>query len=128
MDCTGADARRVRPSGRRGGWLRGAVTELPEAGDSVGGCPPSLEKRQRPNEVDLTLIAMADRLVMLVGRGELHPLLARLAQPASDQRTAVGLLEHAVVITPTTGGTQTLARAYVEDGRDSKGLRSWSSR
>src|SRR6185503_2712241 len=50
--------------------LRAAVIELPEAGALRWRLSTTLEKRQRADQVDLTLIAIADRLVMLVGRGE----------------------------------------------------------
>ena len=102
--------------------LRGAVIELPEAGALRWRLSTTLEKRQRADPVDLTLIAMADRLVMLVGRGELYRALARLAQLNLSYDTAVGLLEHAVAITPNNAAAhQTLGRAYVENGRDTEG-------
>jgi tetratricopeptide (TPR) repeat protein len=102
--------------------LRGAVIELPEAGALRWRLSTTLEKRQRADQVDLTLIAMADRLVMLVGRGELYRALARLAQLNLSYDTAVGLLEHAVAITPNNAAAhQTLGRAYVENGRDTEG-------
>jgi tetratricopeptide (TPR) repeat protein len=102
--------------------LRGAVTELPEAGALRWRLSTTLEKRQRADQVDLTLIAMADRLVMLVGRGELYRALARLAQLNLRYDTAVDLLEHAVAITPNNAAAhQTLGRAYVENGRDTEG-------
>jgi tetratricopeptide (TPR) repeat protein len=102
--------------------LRRAVIELPEAGALRWRLSTTLEKRQRADQVDLTLIAMADRLAMLVGRGELYRALARLAQLNLSYDTAVGLLEHAVVITPNNAAAhQTLGRAYVENGRDTEG-------
>ena len=55
--------------GRRTAAVSGA--ELPEAGALRWRLSTTLEKQQRADQVDLTLIAMADRLVMLVGRGEL---------------------------------------------------------
>ena len=102
--------------------LRGAVIELPDAGALRWRLSTTLEKRQRADQIDLTLIAMADRLVMLVGRGELYRALARLAQLNLRYDTAVGLLEHAVAITPNNAAAhQTLGRAYVENGRDTEG-------
>jgi len=102
--------------------LRGAVIELPDAGALRWRLSTTLEKRQRADQIDLTLIAMADRLVMLVGRGELYRALARLAQLNLSYDTAVGLLEHAVAITPNNAAAhQTLGRAYVENGRDTEG-------
>jgi tetratricopeptide (TPR) repeat protein len=102
--------------------LRKAVTELPDAGALHWMLSTRLEKRQRADEVDLTLIAMADRFVMLVGRGELYRALARLAQRNLNYETAVGLLEQAVAITPNNvAAHQTLGRAYVENGRETEG-------
>ena len=102
--------------------LRRAVIELPDAGALRWRLSTTLEKRQRADQVDLTLIAMADRLVMLVGRGELYRALARLAQLNLSYDTAVGLLERASAITPNNAAAhQTLGRAYVENGRDTEG-------
>ena len=103
--------------------LREAVIELPEAGALRWRLSTTLEKRQRADQADLTLVAMADRLVMLVGRGELYRALARLAQLNMGYDTAVSLLEHAVAITPNNAAAhQTLSRAYVENGRDTEGF------
>jgi tetratricopeptide (TPR) repeat protein len=102
--------------------LRRAVIELPDAGALRWRLSTTLEKQQRADQVDLTLIAMADRLVMLVGRGELYRALARLAQLNMSYDTAVGLLEHAVAIIPNNAAAhQTLGRAYVDNGRDTEG-------
>jgi tetratricopeptide (TPR) repeat protein len=102
--------------------LRKAVTELPDAGALRWLLSTRLEKRQRADEVDLTLIAMADRFVMLVGRGELYRALARLAQRNLNYETAVGLLEQAVAITPNNvAAHQTLGRASMENGRETEG-------
>jgi tetratricopeptide (TPR) repeat protein len=102
--------------------LRGAVIELPEAGALRWRLSTTLEKRQRADPVDLTLVAMADRLVMLVGRGELYRALAKLAQLNLNYDTAVELLERAIAIIPNNvAAHQTLGRAYVENGRDTEG-------
>jgi len=102
--------------------LRRAVIESPEAGALRWRLSTTLEKQQRADQVDLTLIAMADRLVMLVGRSELYRALAKLAQLNLSYDTAVDLLEDAVAITPNNAAAhQTLGRAYVENGRDTEG-------
>jgi tetratricopeptide (TPR) repeat protein len=102
--------------------LRRAVIELPDAGALRWRLSTTLEKQQRADQVDLTLIAMADRLVMLVGGGELYRALARLAQLNMSYDTAVVLLEHAVAIIPNNAAAhQTLGRAYVDNGRDTEG-------
>ena len=48
--------------------LRLAVNELPDAAALRWRLSTTLERRQRADQVDLTLIAMADRMVMLAGR------------------------------------------------------------
>ena len=102
--------------------LRRAVIESPEAGALRWRLSTTLEKQQRADPVDLTLIAMADRLVMLVGRSELYRALAKLAQLNLSYDTAVDLLEDAVATTPNNAAAhQTLGRAYVENGRDTEG-------
>ena len=99
--------------------LRAAVIELPEAGALRWRLSTTLEKRQRADQIDLTLIAMADRLVMLVGRGELYRALAKLAQLNLNYETAVELLERAIAIIPNNvAAHQTLGRAYVGEPRD----------
>jgi tetratricopeptide (TPR) repeat protein len=102
--------------------LRRAVIESPDAGALRWRLSTTLEKRQRADPVDLTLVAMADRLVMLVGRGELYRALAKLAQLNLNYETAVELLERAIAIIPNNvAAHQTLGRAYVENGRDTEG-------
>jgi tetratricopeptide (TPR) repeat protein len=102
--------------------LRGAVIELPEAGALRWRLSTTLEKRQRADQVDLTLIAMADRLVMLVGRGELYRALAKLAQLNLNYETAVELLKRAIAIIPNNvAAHQTLGRAYLENNRETEG-------
>ncbi len=102
--------------------LRKAVNELPDAGALRWRLSTTLEKRQRADEADLTLIAMADRFVVLVGRGELYRALGKLAQRNLNYEAAVGLLEHAVAIIPNNAAAhQTLGRAYVENGRETEG-------
>src|SRR5205814_9513390 len=79
-------------------------------------------KRQRTNEADLASMIAVDRYVVLVGRGELHMSLAKLAQTHLDYQRAIGLLERAAAVIPNNKGAhKSLARAYIEDGRDSEG-------
>jgi tetratricopeptide (TPR) repeat protein len=65
---------------------------------------------------------MADRLVLLVGKGELYRALAGLAQLHLDEATAIGLLERAVRTTPNNAAAhKALGRAYAENGREVEG-------
>jgi tetratricopeptide (TPR) repeat protein len=66
-------------------------------------------------------MAAIDRYVVLVGRGELHLLLAKLAQTHLDYQRATDLLERAAALIPNNKAAhKNLARAYIEDGRDSE--------
>ena len=65
---------------------------------------------------------MADRLVLLVGKGELYRALARLAQLHLDDARAIGLLQRAVRMTPNNAAAhQALGRTYLENGRETEG-------
>jgi tetratricopeptide (TPR) repeat protein len=65
---------------------------------------------------------MADRLVLLVGKGELYRAIAGLAQLHLDDEKAIGLLERAVRMTPNNAAAhKALGRACVENGRDAEG-------
>ena len=72
---------------------------------------------------------MANRFVLLVGKGELYRALARLAQLHFDYDRAIGLLQRAVSTTPNNAAAhRALGRAYVENGRETDGTPSSSSR
>ena len=80
------------------------------------------EKLQRADDADVDLLAMADRFVLLVGKGELYRALARLAQLHFDYDRAIGLLQRAVSTTPNNAAAhRALGRAYVENGRETDG-------
>ena len=65
---------------------------------------------------------MANRFVLLVGKGELYRALARLAQLHFDYQRAIGLLQRAVSTTPNNAAAhRALGRAYVENGRETDG-------
>jgi tetratricopeptide (TPR) repeat protein len=65
---------------------------------------------------------MADRLVLLVGKGALYRALAGLAQLHLDDRKAIELLERAVRLTPNNAvAHKALGRSYVENGSDVEG-------
>ena len=100
--------------------LRTAVAELPDA--SAVRWRFSTRAQAGQDDDDLALIDMADRLVLLVGKGELYRSLAGLAQLHLDDAKAIGLLERAVRMTPNNAAAhKALGRAYVENGRETEG-------
>ena len=100
--------------------LRTAVAELPNA--SALRWRLSTRSQAGQDDDDLALIDMADRLVLLVGKGELYRALAGLAQLHLDDAKAIGLLERAVRMTPNNPAAhKALGRAYVENGRETDG-------
>ncbi len=101
--------------------LRTAVAELPNASALRWRCA-SERSQAGQDEDDRALIDMADRLVLLVGKGELYRALAGLAQLHLDDAKAIGLLERAVRMAPNNAAAhKALGRAYVEDGREAEG-------
>jgi tetratricopeptide (TPR) repeat protein len=102
--------------------LRKAVIEAPGAGALRWRLSTLPEKLQRADDADVDLLAMADRFVLLVGKGELYRALARLAQLHFDDDRAIGLLQRAVSTTPNNAAAhRALGRAYVENGRETDG-------
>jgi len=102
--------------------LRRAVAALPESGELRWQLSTVSGKRQRTDQADLEMIAVADRLVVLAGKGDLDGRIAGLAQAHLDYDRAVALLEQRVTLTPNNAGAhQALGRAYVEQGRADEG-------
>lgn len=100
--------------------LRAAVAAVP--GSSALRWRLSTRSQAGQDDDDRALIEMADRLVVLVGKGELYRALAGLAQLHLDDAAAIGLLERAVRMTPNNAAAhKALGRAYVEDGREAEG-------
>ena len=100
--------------------LRTAVADLPNAGALRWRL--STRSQAVQDDDDRALIDMADRLVLLVGKGELYRALAGLAQLHLDDAKAIGLLERAVRMTPNNAAAhKALGRAYVENGRETDG-------
>lgn len=100
--------------------LRTAVAELPNA--SALRWRLSTRSQAGQDDDDRALVDMADRLVLLVGNGELYRALAGLAQLHLDDAKAIGLLERAVRMTPNNvAAHKALGRAYVENGRETDG-------
>ena len=102
--------------------LRKAVAALPESGELRWQLSTISGKRQRTDEADLELMAMADRLVVLAGTGDLYGRIASLAQAHLDYDRAVALLDQRVTLTPNNASAhQALGRAYVDQGREDEG-------
>ena len=100
--------------------LRTAVAELPDA--SALRWRLSTQSQAGQDDHDLALLDMADRFVLLVGKGELYRVLAGLAQLHLDDAKAIALLERAVRITPNNAAAhKALGRAYVENGLENEG-------
>jgi tetratricopeptide (TPR) repeat protein len=100
--------------------LRAAIAELPDA--SALRWRLSTRSQAGQDDDDRGLIEMADRLVLLVGKGELYRALAGLAQLHLDDAKAIDLLERAVRMTPNNAAAhKALGRAYVENGREAEG-------
>ena len=102
--------------------LRRAVAALPESAAIRWMLSVASGKRQRTDEGDLELIAVAERLVMLAGKGELYGRVARLAQAHLDYDRGIDLLERRVRLTPNNAAAhKTLGRAYIDQGREQEG-------
>ena len=102
--------------------LRKAVASLPESGELRWQLSTISGKRQRTDAADLELMAVADRLVVIAGTGDLYGRIAGLAQAHLDYDRAVALLEQRVTLTPNSASAhQALGRAYVDQGREDEG-------
>jgi tetratricopeptide (TPR) repeat protein len=102
--------------------VRAAIAELPDAGAFRWQLATLAARLGQTNQADLALISALDRYVVLVGRGELHIRLAKLAQSHLEYERAISLLERAAALIPNNAvAHKTLARAYIEDGRDREG-------
>jgi tetratricopeptide (TPR) repeat protein len=102
--------------------LRSGVADLPDAGELRWQLSVVSGKRQRTDQADLQLVATADRVVVLAGKGDLLGRVAGLAQAHLDYERAVDLLEQRVALTPNNAGAHlALGRAYVEQGREQEG-------
>jgi tetratricopeptide (TPR) repeat protein len=118
----------ARTLDERGDWieavdiLRTAVAALPDAGELRWQLSTLSGRRQRTDAAILDLIATADRIVVLVGKGDLDGRVASLAQAHLDYERAVTLLEQRVALTPNNADAhRALGRAYADQGRDDDG-------
>jgi tetratricopeptide (TPR) repeat protein len=102
--------------------LRNSIAELPDAG-AVRWLLSTLSPRlQRSDNTDAELIAVADRLVMIAGRGELYGRVADLARSHLSYERALGLLEQRVALTPNNPTAHSaLGSAYIDQGHEAEG-------
>jgi tetratricopeptide (TPR) repeat protein len=102
--------------------LQKAIGELPDAGALRWQLSVIAGKRQRTEAVDLELAAVAERLTLLAGKGELYDRAGRLAHGHLDYERALTLFEERVVLTPNNAAAhKTLGRAYIDAGREDEG-------
>ena len=100
--------------------LRAAIEALPDSG-ALRWRLRSV-RRERIDDSDLDLLAVADSLVLFAGKGELLGQLAGMAQGHLDYDRAVTLQELRAALTPNNAAAHAaLGRAYVEQGRDDTG-------
>jgi tetratricopeptide (TPR) repeat protein len=99
--------------------LRSAVLQLPDAGAVRWMMSVLSAKRRRTEDVDLELVAIADRLVLVAGRGEFYGRVAALAQGHLDYDRAIALLRQRVALTPNNAAAhRALGAAYADQGRE----------
>jgi tetratricopeptide (TPR) repeat protein len=102
--------------------LRAGIAALPDSGALQWRLSQTSARRQQTDESDLALIALADRLVLFAGKGELYGQLARLAQAHLDYERGIALLEQRVALNPNNAAAhKALGQAYVEQGREDHG-------
>ena len=100
--------------------LRASIDALPDSGALRWRLRSLL--RERIDESDLDLLAVADSLVLFAGKGALLGQLAGMAQGHLDYERAVKLHELRVALTPNNAAAhEALGRAYVEQGQEETG-------
>lgn len=99
--------------------LRDAIGSLPQSGTLRWMLASTAGTRQRTDETDVELIAMAERLVLLAGRGELYGRLGGFAHNHLDYDRAMNLLEQRVTLTPNSAAAhRALGQTYIDHGRE----------
>ena len=99
-----------------------AIAALPDSGALRWLLYTLSPMLQRSDATNAELIAVADRLVLLAGKGEMYARVAELAKSHLDYERAISLLERRAALTPNNPAAHSaLGRAYVEDGRESAG-------
>ena len=102
--------------------LRAGTAAVPDSGALHWRLSLTSARRQQTDDSDLALIALADRLVVFAGKGELYGQLARLAQAHLDYDRGISLLEQRVALTPNNAAAhKALGQAYVEQGQEEPG-------
>ncbi len=102
--------------------LHTAVKELPDAGALRWRLSAAAGRSQTTQPVDLELAALAERLTLLAGRGELYDRAGRLAHGHLDYDRALTLFKGRVVLTPNNAAAhKILGRAYVDSGDEPNG-------
>ena len=102
--------------------LRDAIAAMPDAGALRWLLSTLSPRLQRSDDTNAELIAVADRLVLLAGNGELYGRVAELAQSHLNYDRAIELLEKRVALTPNNPAAhRALGRAYVDHGQESAG-------
>ena len=100
--------------------LRAAIDALPDSG-ALRWRLRSV-RRERIDESDLDLLAVADSLVLFAGKGALLGQLAGMAQGHLDYERAIQLHELRLALTPNNAAAhEALGRAYIEQGREETG-------
>lgn len=102
--------------------LRDAIARLPDAGALRWLLSTLSPRLQRSDDTNAELIAVADRLVLLAGKGELYGRVAELAQSHLNYDRALELLEKRVALTPNNPAAhRALGSAYIDHGREPPG-------
>ena len=100
--------------------LRAAIAALPDSGALRWRLRSA--RGQRIDASDADLLALADRLVLFAGKGELLGQMAAMARGDLDDDRAVRFLEQRVALTPNNAAAhKALGQAYVEQGREDAG-------
>lgn len=100
--------------------LRSGIAMLPDSGALRWRLRSA--RGQRIDASDVDLLAVADDLVLFVGKGELLGQMAAMARGDLDNDRAVRLLERRVALTPNNASAhRALGRALVDQGREDRG-------
>jgi tetratricopeptide (TPR) repeat protein len=102
--------------------LRAAIAALPDAGALRWMLSTLSPRLQRSDDSDVELVARADRLVMIAGRGEFYARVADVARSHLDYERAIALLEQRVALTPNNAAAHgALGSAYIDQGNEPAG-------
>ena len=100
--------------------LRAGIARLPDSGALRWRLRSA--RGQRIDASDVDLLAVADRLVLFAGKGELLGQMAAMARGDLDYDRAVSFLERRVALTPNNAAAhRALGRALVDHGREETG-------